>query len=409
MNRMFVATVGKGDLGDIREALVKSIHEANPSLLLLFATEQTRENAQDICKMLNRDEKNSEVHILRSPGEDIEALFKEMADKLAGAMREYGISPSEVTADFTSGLKTMSAALVMAAVKLGLGRLKYINAKRDATGRICPGQERTVTLEPAGLKASFALDSAVSLMRQYRFDAVRQLLEPLRETLLNATEQANRACLLHLADAYSRWDLFQHIQFKDAYDKASFAHTTGLEEFRATPATVSAVMEVGQKSKDGKTCDLVAVDLINNARRRMEEGRFDDSVARLYRACELLAQVRLASRQINTDDVDVSKLPEKTRRCLELYRNKEGKIQIGLRNSYKLLKELNDELGMDFDTDKELKSILKTRNYSILAHGTIPVSQKTAQGLLVRIEALAKRYIPDYDSKSDLLRFPWSR
>jgi hypothetical protein len=42
MNTAFVATVGKGDLADIKPALVKSISETNPSFLLLFATDETR-------------------------------------------------------------------------------------------------------------------------------------------------------------------------------------------------------------------------------------------------------------------------------------------------------------------------------------------------------------------------------
>ena len=166
MNTAFVATVGKGDLADIRPALVKSISETNPSFLLLFATDETKTNASDICQTLNRTESDCRVHVLAQPKEDVEALFKEMLDAVTMMMREQGIEPANVTADFTTGMKSMSAALVLAAVKLGLGRLKYIVARRDEQGKICPGGERTLTFEPAGFRASLLLDSAVTLMRQ---------------------------------------------------------------------------------------------------------------------------------------------------------------------------------------------------------------------------------------------------
>ncbi len=410
MNTAFVATVGKGDLADIRPALVKSISEANPSFLLLFATDETKTNANDICHALNRTESDCRVHVLAQPKEDVEALFKEMLDAMTLMMREQGIEPGSVTADFTTGMKSMSAALVLAAVKLGLGRLKYIAARRNGQGKICAGGERTLTFEPAGFRASLLLDSAVTLMRQYRLDAVRQLLVDVPEHLLSDTEKASRTCLLCLAGAYSHWDLFRHTRFQGEYGKARFGGASELQQFKPKTETVRAVLELGKALEAGRLTDLAVVDLINNARRRIEEGKCDDATARLYRACEMLAQWRLNVHGIATDNVDLSKVPAGSRTWLERCRSgPKREIQLGLHKSYQLLSEMGDGLGATFVKDTTLVAVLRERNISILAHGTKPVTKEACEKLLCRVEMMAKDSIADYDTKSTLLRFPWSR
>jgi CRISPR-associated protein (TIGR02710 family) len=410
MNTAFVATVGKGDLADIRPALAKSISETNPSFLLLFATDETKSNANDICQTLNRTETDSRVHVLARPKEDVEALFKEMLDAVTMMMREQSIEPGNVTADFTTGMKSMSAALVLTAVKLGLGRLKYIVARRDEQAKICPGGERTLTFEPAGFRASLLLDSAVTLMRQYRFDAVQQLLADMPEHLLSDTEKVSQTCLLCLACAYSHWDLFRHTRFQGEYGKARFGGASELQQFKPRPETVRAVLELGKALETGKLTDLAVVDLISNARRRIEEGKFDDAVARLYRACEMLAQWRLASSyDIISGNVDLTKVPDGSRRWLETCRSPKGDIQVALRKAYRLLDEMQDSLGKQFTADKTLPGVLRERNESILAHGTKPVEPAACSKLLDLVELLAGRAIADYKSKSALLRFPWSR
>jgi len=410
MKTAFVATVGKGDLADIRPALVKSISEANPTFLLLFTTGETKTNANDICQTLNRAETDSRVHVLAQPKEDVEALFKEMLDAVTVMIREQSIEPANVTADFTTGMKSMSAALVLTAVKLGLGRLKYIAARRDEQGKICLGGERTLTFEPAGVRASLLLDSAVTLMRQYRFDAVKQLLTDMPEHLLSDTEKSSRTCLLNLAGAYSHWDLFRHIRFKAEYDQAHLGGERALLPFKASNETASAVMGLGQALKSGQLSDLAVVDLINNARRRIEEGKYDDATARLYRACEMLAQWRLCSALgIVTGSVDLAKVPDESKRWLESCRSPRDDIQVGLRKAYRLLAEMRDSIGEQFMADKTLPEVLRERNDSILAHGAKAIDPAACSKLLGLVEALATKAITDYDSKSALLRFPWSR
>ncbi len=102
-----------------------------------------------------------------------------MCEEIIKVMKKRSSKYEDVTADFTTGTKPMSAALALAAVRLGLGRLKYIIVRRDETQRVQPGAERTITFEPCGFQATFMLKTAIDLMRNYRFDSVLRIVESL--------------------------------------------------------------------------------------------------------------------------------------------------------------------------------------------------------------------------------------
>lgn len=119
--------------------------------------------------------------------------------------------------------------------------------------------------------------------------------------------------------------------------------------------------------------------ILNNARRREDENKFDDAVARLYRSLELIAQIRLSKeygidssnvvidvlRQNNIDEDYLSEI------------NISDEIKFGLTADYELLAQLNDDLG-DFylENKNQIRNILKFRNNSILAHGFDSCSKK---------------------------------
>jgi CRISPR-associated protein (TIGR02710 family) len=404
MKTLFVATVGMGTglEVDIVPPLINSIRESNPDCLLLFVTEDSKKNGEEIVRQLCRSEGNSRVHQLRAERDDIEEIFKEMLDVLRGIMKQHHISPEDVTADFTTGLKTMSAALALSAVQLGFSRLKYIAVKRDEQRKVIPGTERFKTLIPRGIWDSISLQTAISLMEHYRFVSALNILEQL--PLLSTSEERIRQLLTRLANAYLRWDLFNHRSFASNYRLAEPDLNADqiLVRFKVSKETIDLVDQIGNSKE---ITDLMIVDLINNAKRRIKEGRYDDAVARLYRACEMIAQWRLKEAYgINTSDVDLDRVPEKSRDWLNHCRSRENKIVIGLQKSYRLMMEMGDELGAEYDP---LVGLLKERNESILAHGIKPVEGKTAHGMFERISHLAERSIADYERKRELLKFPF--
>jgi len=163
------------------------------------------------------------------------------------------------------------------------------------------------------------------------------------------------------------------------------------------------------------------VDLIENAKRRCEEGKFDDTVARLYRITEYIAQYKVDERELykrnnkgvpQHDDLDIEKLPLDLKPKYEQYQDKKDKkIKLSLHQLYELLKDLKEKVGEIFikeedKKDSELKKLLGMRNNSILAHGFNPVGEFEFDKMLGIIQKLAKFVIPDLDYLSEKAKFP---
>lgn len=145
--------------------------------------------------------------------------------------------------------------------------------------------------------------------------------------------------------------------------------------------------------KDVSGLELVD-DILANAQRCAERQRFDDAVGRLYRATELLAQIRLRRTfglHVSDLKLDDPRIPQPTRERLEAYRrpaDTKGRpqpIRIGLFAAYELLADLSDPLGTYFtDHLTELHGLMKKRNHSFFAHGLSPIGSETAADLLPR-------------------------
>jgi CRISPR-associated protein (TIGR02710 family) len=128
----------------------------------------------------------------------------------------------------------------------------------------------------------------------------------------------------------------------------------------------------------------------------VEEEKYDDATARLYRCTELIAQFRLKSSYLlDTSNIDIERLLELGLQPIvisqyEEYKTRSGVIKIGLHASYDLLCDLKDSLGFLFRKDKELKNLLSYRNDSILAHGIKPVNKDFVDKLYRKIIVFAE-------------------
>ena len=163
-------------------------------------------------------------------------------------------------------------------------------------------------------------------------------------------------------------------------------------------------------------------DLLLNAERRAAQGRYDDAIARTYRALELAAQTRLKTKySLDTSDADLEKVPEGLRSSLEAYRSEDGQIRIPLFAAWRLLSDIEDEaFGKWFQTNKgKVQDFLGTRNMSILAHGNQPIGKadfeaKGRAGISLCREALASipraqrnaRSVPQLPTKLRILERP---
>jgi hypothetical protein len=271
---------------------------------------------------------------------------------------------ARLVADYTAGTKSMGIGLALAAVEHGWV-LTMVKTHRDGFMEVIPGTEVTHLINLADVRARRQLAEARRLFNLYAYASAAALLDGLStQGPLPAAVQEIIQDRLILSRGLDAWDKFAH--------KAA-----------RTPLRVVAKHMVPQwiflkALTDGEPGYALVLDLLRNAERRAARGRYDDAVARIYRALELLAQVRLREREPSLDshDLDVNKLPEPLRPTYEALRGPGGVIRISLRQDYELLSALDDPLGALYEREKaHLWRVMEVRNASILAHGLTPIGE----------------------------------
>jgi CRISPR-associated protein (TIGR02710 family) len=354
-----------------------------------------------------------EIHTLTNI-EDVERAYRECFALLRELVRR-GFAPEDIEVDYTSGTKAMTAGLVLAAVAQRCATLTYITGERSA-GVVKDQTERLVSVEPRRVWADERIRLAMEFCRELNFAAAKRLLESLVDAWLGDYERQLRAGVLLLVSAYGAWDRFDYARAFGELRKLGQSKLEELQDFRPSPELPHRLLELKPTADQGSLTAHLApdrlADLFNNAQRRLEEGRYDDALARLYRFAEMLAQSALAKDHgINTANVDVSRAPEPMGAKLEAHRTPQGLVQIGLELDYELLKALGHNLGVAFNRREfhGLGVLLQKRNHSLLAHGFTPIAKEDVESLMQRLKELAKLEIADFDGRCAALEFPWRK
>jgi len=411
MARGLIITVGKGTGPDVDIAgpVAKSVRNSHPEVVAFVVTAESEPIARRAaarCEL--RDEQLRFVRL--EDKDDVNLVFRQ----LVAAVRELetlGIDASQVEVDYTTGTKSMSAAAVAAACATGCGALKLVAGQRDPVrGVVMCGTEKIQITEPVAILAHQRLDSAHEQLRALRFDAARMLLRGVNAAMLEDDRRAEPAELVRIIDGFDRWDKFDQGNAARILREVGF-HGPRNGAYQVKEDLLERIRGMRSQADQGKIDEDLLADLANNAWRRWYEGKFDDAVARVYRLVEMLAQWVLQARHgIKTGNVDPARVPESWRGKLEARRDRrDGRVKIGLAESYALLLELGSPLGALYQENGRLGELLGRRNSSILGHGMIPVGRETCEGLFAAALALAEAAVPDFRSRRRDLQFPWLR
>lgn len=410
-----VITVGIGR--EIEHAIVFSIRNANPNHIVFLVTEQSEGT-------LERIEQEAKEQDVRLPDYEFVKVSNENdANAAYGAaveairkLGEKGIKSGEITVDYTTGSKPMSAGALYAAITEGCASVVYVTGERDENGRVISGTEQVLATMPNKLLARRFRSEAVRLFNAWQFAAAKQIIDDFLSQF--PQDRAPELFpdldgLRKLCNAYQAWDAFTHIDSQKAFENVDnglmnqWSPDGQIAKNRDWVNILAGKLKSGNLNK--RLCPELLVDLWANALRRIEEKRFVDAVARLYRLTELIAQFRLwHMHEIDTSDVDMSKVPESIRAQLERYRDERGKVKIPLRASYELLKGLGDEIG-EMGVGEKLRDALTARNNSIAAHGLEPVTEKVANNLKEAIEPILRKVVPNLESHLEKAQFPTLR
>lgn len=406
MPKAFVQSVGTGTRPDqdITRPLLWHWKKSSPGFTVWVVSEQSRTNAERMSRELGLLPAQYRIWTIRDT-DHVEAAYRDCLAMLRD-LGQQGFEPDMIEVDYTGGTKAMTAGLVLAAIAHRCGMLSYISGERQS-GVVMSDTERVVSIEPRRIWADERLRLVVDYRRALRFDAALTLLDGVKAVWLGDYERRLADGLRLIANGYGAWDRFDYGRASGELRKLRESAVPELNPFRPEQSVLERLVEL--KPANGLSADRLA-DLFNNAGRRLEEGRCDDALARLYRLTEMLAQWILQRQYgIDTANVDSAKVPIPIKEQIAARRSVEGKIVIGLDLDYQLLKALGHPVGLHFDegTLRGIGVLLKKRNVSLLAHGLEPISKQEVESLRDKLRALIALEVPDFADRCRALEFPW--
>jgi len=288
-----------------------------------------------------------------------------VADDIKG---RFGKMSLNITANYTGGTKTMSVALGLMALNQENWNLELNKGPRTDLVKVKAG-DIPILVNKWEIFVEHQLSLVNDFICNFQYDQAYKITADLLKRHISHAHQDMLAKVAGICQAFDAWDHFLH-------EKAFLLLEPYAGMFNTHFVALKKIL-----NRTSNTGYEKVIDLVNNAQRRASQRRFDDAVARLYRALEMLAQIRLKTAHgYNTSEISLEKLPEQLREKYRKHTREEEKIMLGLREDYCLLTKLDDEIGKEFvKKEKQILDKLKIRNYSILAHGETPVTEKGYQ------------------------------
>jgi len=374
--RILVSTTGIG-VGRTEEERRKTLEQMvdgfvgevikaiKPDKTILFYTEGTNEMVELI---MSRTVLDIELVKISDP-DDFNVCFKTMLEVL----RSY--SEHDLYVNYTYGTKTMSSAMASSAIFVD-ARLICVAGERRG-GIVRRGLERVTIFEPYRFKDIITLEKMARLFNVYNFDAA--VLEAKNLRTLEYKDE-----LIKFLTAYKLWDMFDHPKafnlLKESWKSIDFVDKDQVK------ANIDFLGRLKSREREDviEYYKMKLLDLMENSKRRIETNLYDDAVARLYRATEVIAQIMLRKEGYD-DPIVLSKDDNKHEEILRKFEKfaefKERKaiLKLGVINKLELLSELGVDLAIEMRKDDKLKDLLTKRNRSILAHGFTPIAERDAK------------------------------
>lgn len=390
-------------LGGSPEPLIKTLSEHRPQLVCFLASQES----VDLVGKIKEAVSNTGVSFrdYKVLVEDINDLAHCYQKALACAdwIAKQDVPPVEVIVDYTGGTKTMTAALVLATVSRGF-RFSYVGGVRRTKGGLgvveSGSEEVRLGPNPWELFAVQERQRLTQYFNSYQFAACRALI---REAIdrLSADERQRFEVLRILVEGYEAWERFKHSAGLTCLEKG-MAELQKLANVRAEEFLASLTDSLGcnleflrrlkgERQGAQELHPLLLSDLLANARRRMEEGKFDDAAARLYRLVEMIGQIEIQRLcGAKTDNFPREEVPEALREEYEhRYRDEKGKLKLPLEATYRVLSERGNDTGQRFFQDRgRFSNLQQARNLSILAHGVTPIEEGRVRELLKFVSSL---------------------
>ena len=325
------------------------------------------------------------------PADDLDDAWLKMRKTVDALGKRF--PDAECVADYTGGTKTMTAALVLAALESADSvELRLVSGARPDLNSVEPGSEQSMSASVARIRSN--RDMKLHLAAWGRF-AYREAATGLDGICVaaNSPDRRRLGIARALSHGLALWDDFDH---------AGANQKLGNYKNHMDKCHLRALSLLTQTEKPGNQPARL-FDLWLNAQRRAAQGRYDDAMARVYRLLEWCAQWQLKSKM----DIDTADLPANLAPA-GVSPGRDGKISVGLWHAWQVVRERLDGPGSKFieQHGSELLNWLEVRNKSILAHGFRPVQRGDWEETHRLVE---KRFLPvllDLAQEADIREIP---
>ncbi len=362
----------------------------------------------------------------------------------------------KIDIDFTGGTRTMGTGLYLAAINEDCDSY-YVSGERvDNIGIVSEGSEEVKLLKnPFKQFAVREFNRGIQFFNNYQFYASLINFKTAYAILEDEYLKERVALLIDIVNFYYSWDKFSNKLIIDSEitrrNLNDFLQNEIIYKidnnpdlnnfFREGNPQFYKQLKLNKEFLDKKISSnsselfndikVYVPDLLNNAERRIIEGKYDDAVARLYRATELIAQLQLkdlkyvVESDLNNDlkfTVDMPKLfasdEDYKLEKWNLYNNKKRnwykhpakryqKPIMGLQNLYILLSYLDEKSRkLSGNFSNKIYKPIQDRNNSILAHGLNPIDEKLAKILYKRVLEHSLKLYDDIQDNMGLAKFP---
>ena len=405
MHSLLIATVGSSP-----EPIVKSILHWRPDRILFVPSFDTASVITGIRDLLDKkeyrpDEGRYDIVELSDPQDFLNCVLEMRSGLESRVVEWHGRGDGyRCVVDFTGGTKCMTAALALVARPWMDSHFSYVGGeKRDQNniGIVISGSEQVVhSINPWNELGYQVVEDAVAAFDRHAFGEGAQMLRDAMQRILDddASRKSELSTLAIFMNAYDLWSRSEYGEAFNEFGKCEKRLNDLTESLNhIQKPRIKDYIDIAKlrlktlKERSDYPTRALLDDLISDAARRRQEGRYVDVVARLYRAVEAIAQLRLWDEyKILTGKVAIQDLPEAMYERLEK-QSKDGMVKLALQDSYEFLIQKQDILGKQFESlgwNSE-KSPLSKRNAPISGHGFMPVSLETSDELWKGVLELA--------------------
>jgi CRISPR-associated protein (TIGR02710 family) len=400
-------------LTDYPGAAVYSINRLRPESLCFVLPESAKSLVESAVQPKIEQMPRRWDWVTLSDAEHFPSCYQTVARSLPSILKGWEVQPGELVVDLTGATAAMSGSLLLVTRPFTSRVVSLVPPAegRDGEAVSIDGQGFIwVQINPWDEAATVSRQEACDYFNRGSFVAAAALLRLIEMRVSGGQKPLYRA-FVDLADGYDLWERFH---YRQAWDKLKTS-TKALEmaSVWGGPPGLKGLLPAIKANAGfleklvldpAEVKELIAFDLIANARRRLDVDRDPErAMVALVRALEAVAQRQLFKQyRIKTWDFQPEQLPQALQEtCRACYLDDvDGKYKLPLEAQFRTLAGLGDQLGPGFLRQwPTMKPLLDAANHSVLGHGFEPIKAERVQQLyevVVKLSGVSETSLPRF-------------